>query len=491
MENARNPDRTRVTKGKILEVERRQDSNTEGNTQLTEEWEVSHGSAPTSAAFGLIESVIINDENHRKSKQRETRLDVDDLFTLPSLEKVGLDELGGDEIESTSIPVDPSLGLDALTNSGHLVTSSRVVQTDRANAKLEESKVVSWNPRKIEVKKAAEATGADIEVTKQVVADATEWPTTDENTLGLKRTQVGADKFLQEFSEVSSEAGILTSDDAFGFEGHPTVTTRQRVDSSFSLPAKDALTVAQRLEHQDGFNKIYIKTNVKTGWPELVSYDHEPISGKRVEVLRTFSSTEPTVGVNATPRVVTTAKQTGVDRWAVVNRTIDPSILTTTFSEYHPVEYRFPPYLDEDSPFHLLVIEGRSVINSLRSSAQRLKIPCLFETTYSTTVPIISDVFQFKPIDINLQTGTNTIFENGVITDGTTISIRVSFATAPIAFEFPPSSPTTTEYKALMGTNVLIADDVSRWKYNLWQRTKVWMKLPNLSLGLDGSLTYS
>lgn len=279
----------------------------------------------------------------------------------------------------------------------------------------------------------------------------------------------------------------------------------------------DWKTLEHRLTKVDGNSRKYIVTRINE-WPTLVSQEEEAQTGKKVTTTRTFHSTEPDIGTTGVGRFVESVKQVSTRLWAKTVREIDASILTDTFYEQHPVEFYFPPYLDEDEPFVILQVEkGQSLINTIRSASQRLRVPCLFEITYLTSPPALSDVFQFKPVDIELRTPDGVVSERGVITDGATISFnlelsdaekvkyaqQVSFGSLSLSaylaalegkaveFDFPPSSPSTTEYKALMGTNVLIADDVTRWKFNLYRRAKVWMKMPNLALNLDGSLSYS
>jgi len=279
----------------------------------------------------------------------------------------------------------------------------------------------------------------------------------------------------------------------------------------------DWKTLDHRLFKVDGASKKYVVTRISE-WPTLVSQEEEGQTGKKVTVTREFSATAPDIGTDGTGRFVESVKQISTRLWVKTTREIHSSILTDTFRETHPVEYYFPPYLDEDQPFIIMnASEGQTLINSVKSSAQRLKIPCLFEITYHTTYPAIAEIFQFKPVDISLRTPDGYVQESGVITDGATIAFNLhpsdaelAVATAGVAsgdflfsslvdlasgnevsFEFPPSSPTTTAYKALMGTNVLIAHDVSRWKFNLYRSVKVWMKMPNLDLGLEGNLGYS
>jgi len=288
-----------------------------------------------------------------------------------------------------------------------------------------------------------------------------------------------------------------------------------KVPSNF-VPAAgdlDFKTLEHKLFKLKGKSERYVVTRIDS-WPALVMQEEEGTTGLKVTTTKTFHDTAPDIGTNGTGRFVESVKQISTRLWAKIVREIHSSVLTETWQEYHPVEYRFPSYLDEVQPFIILdLVEDRTLINTLKSSAQRLKIPCLFEITYSETVPVISDVFQFKPVDISVRTTDGLLEEKGILTDGATIFIFVDpnrdklreqlhaedityaefinkIRGYEVSFDFPASSPSTTQYKALMGTNVLIADDVTRWKFNLYRRVKVWMKMPDLATNLDGSLTY-
>lgn len=450
-----NPDNNAAIDGKTLEAVRQRSAEVNGNVVIETDKQVNHGADVTAPEFGLLESTVYNEKNSNKSRRKDRRIDVENLVTATDKAHQGLESMGADSLTITRDYVELPA---AEPDSGHLVVESEISFIDEKNGLKTTKAVDSWQPRVSKNQADPEADGEATTLTKRVVAAADAWPVRTLSTLSATRTQIGEDKFLQ---------------------------------------------------------AVKVLDSART---PLVSTEEEPTTGKKVTITRTIHDSAPAFNVDGTARFVTSVKHAGKDRWVKTVREIDPSILTTTFQEYHPVEYLFPAYLDEDTPFLIFeAAEDQTLINTLRSASQRLRVPCLFEITYHATLPTLSSIFQFKPVDIVLRTPEGAISEQNVLTDGAVITFRlkatpeylqalfekykrgdISWATylerspgADVSFEFPASSPTTTAYKALMNNVVLIADDMMRWKYNLYRRVKVWMKIPDLATSLDGSISYS
>lgn len=461
-----NPDNNDAIHGKSLVVRHEQSEETRGNTHVTYDKQVNHGEAPLPVKFGRLKSVVYNERNSNKSRREDVCVDTEDLFEPNSVTNNGFDQggmVGGEQLIVVEGLVDTTNGLDNqdvindLLQQGYKIIEDKVEPKDRVHGWRTTTLVHDWEVRTDTIIADAEAEGEDTTVTRQIVEASTPWPTRTINTIAASQRHVGNDKFLRTIKTAASR-------------------------------------------------------------PALISFEEEGTTGKRVKITKTVHATDPGFSENGTARFVESVRQAGKDRWLKVEREIDPSILSTTFQEWHPVEYIFPAYLDEDQPFVIMQAdEDQTIINTLRSSSQRLKVPCLFEITYHATLPTLSTIFQFKPVDIVLRTPDGLVNETGVLTDGAIITFRlkvsdqehdrlgalyangalseVGFSNAlkgsDVNFEFPPSSPTTSEYKALMNTIVLIADDIVRWKYNLYRRVKVWMRIPDLATNLDGNIGYS
>jgi hypothetical protein len=500
-----------ATRGKALVSEIGPNAETRGNTHTVIDQLVEHGAEPLRPRFGLLQSRVYNERNANKSRREDTFVDVYDLQELATTEAKGLEELGADDVTTTTSLVDATT-----TTPTHdfLRISDKIVQTDRNHADREIRTVESWNPRVDRIVNSPEGGGNDLFIRRQVVRHDDPIPT-GSNIEAFKREQIGQDKYLDTYTYADGGHGTLTTEDNFGVESCKTVTETRKVPLDFELPAKSIDTVAESLQQIDGHKKIYTKTILPNGWPQLVSYEEEPVTGKRVEVTRTIHGTEPTVAVNGAARRVVSVRHTGCDRWTKVIREIDPSILTETFYEYHSVEYDFPSYLDPDTPFVIHSLGGgKELINAVKSSPHRFKIPCRFEITYHTSAPTAAEVFQFKPVTIEVDIPGRSIRER-VITDALTITTDVfneayinvvtgnpppAYAITEVTFNFPASYPTATNYIKLMRGEpftdndppheALILEDSSRWKYNLWRRVRVYMKFPDLTQALDDSLIY-
>jgi len=440
---ATNPDPPKNIHGKERRVRKVQDESTKGNTVTTTDRLVPHGTDPEDAEFGILSSEIYDSGNVNKSRRRDTVVDTDDLHTLPGKIHKGLEDLGAVEITTNRSLVDITLGLDSLTTEGHLVIEDQVQGLDRVHGDRSLTTVEEWREITIENQRDPRAGGERTVELRQVVQDADAWPTEDVETIELSRTEIGPDKFLQ-----------------------------------VNLRAED-------------------------GWPTLVSYEEEPTTGKLVTVTRSVLTSAPVLDtdyeVDGTPRFVESIREASKEHWAKTVREIEATILTDTWIEWHNVDFYFPAYLDEDDPFLVQDIGDSTIINALKSSDLRVKVPCKFEITYHTAAQTASEIFQFKPVDIHLNTPYLNVYEDNIITDGATITFRVPnepyYGTGGfqlLTFSFPASSPTTTEWKAMMAINEekLIADESTRWKYNLYKRVKVYLRMPDLRNGLDGSLYY-
>ena len=494
-----NPKGASQSHGAEFETLRIQDESTEGNTKWSEDQLVREGDLPLPAVFGMTSSRVYNERNKNKSRREDTFIDTTDLHTLENVETDGLSELGADDIQVDTKVVNVTTGTAGLLSSGNLVLEDSIQELDRVHGRQSTKTVAAWEPRTTVTKKDPDAGGEDTIDTRQVVANATAWPTATETTLGLSRQQIGEDKFLQSH-KVAAALGDTTEENTFGASGCPTTTTTTREATTFVMPATTLAMVNQTLSKSDGHGKTYSVTVLDSGWPTLVSSEEEPTTGMKVTSTKTVLDAAPAFSTTGTGRFMSMVNHTGCGRWTKTVKEIHADILTTTFTEFHSVDYSFPAYLDESNPFWIINLGSNVVVNSVRASSHRFKIPCRFDITYHTTVPVASEVFQFKPVDVVLRANDFTINERKVITDGATLSLRMPVVeeggtntlSDEISFEFPASSPTTTAYKVLMADNteVLIADDASRWKYNLWRRVKVIMPMPDLTQGLDGSLIY-
>lgn len=234
----------------------------------------------------------------------------------------------------------------------------------------------------------------------------------------------------------------------------------------------------------------------------FTSWEEEPVTGLRVQVLREAFVQDPGMLVDTPARSVVSVVQNSNNLWTRITKTIDASILTETFLEYHNVDYYFNSYLDPLIPFN--VITDQTTVSPNKSGDQQLKVPARYEVTYHTTAQGPDTIFQFKTVDLSYIDGQFRIDVPNIICDDGEIVLRkliqltysgtswggFNVNEIPLStFSWKGSSPTATEYIDMMGEEKLIADDTVRWKYDLWRRTKIFITLPDLTEEF-GDLTY-
>lgn len=503
----RNPNPHNAVKGPLVETQRGQDASTKGNTQWTNDQMVQHGEEPLDGRFGLLSSTIYNEKNANKSYRKDVYVDAEDLHTLPVQVHKGLDELGGENVHVGMSLVNISAGLPA-QEEGHLILNHQIKGLDRFHGEETLETVEAWTPRLTIVKNDPEAGGAETTTIKQVVSEAAEWPTAD-GTIRRERTQIGHDKHLQVHKfATDGEFGELTSVDSFGGNGCPVEIIEQRVPNDFVMPGVTLEVLAQKLEAIDGQTKKYSKVELINGWPTLISYEEEPSTGKRVKVTRTMHDALPETAANGTARFVSDVEHVSCGRWAKTIREIDSTILSTTYVEHHTMDFGIPAFLHASTPILKADSAGTSALYPLKSSEYTIKVVGRHEITYHASAPTPSSLFFFRTVDVDFRLGDHFIRVNNVLTDGATVSVRVyrdayKNATYPIesipenllnimtvllSVTFGASTPTTSEFLGSIagGPEILIAEDCSRWNFNLWRRVKVYIRVPALAAPTGG-----
>jgi hypothetical protein len=268
------------------------------------------------------------------------------------------------------------------------------------------------------------------------------------------------------------------------------------VETGYTMPAATWLTAISTLVELGNGLSRYTRADVSS-WPEYVDLEEDPTTGLEVTVTRTIvnRASPPTFGAG-TPRYVNNIKWIDAYKGLQVKRMIHSDILTEEWEEFHGVKYYFPAYMEPSAPFSLLDDgAGNWVLTPNKSSDVNVTVPCRFLITYHTTPQVPDEIFQFKPVDLHLYSPQFRVLESDVLCDEGTLSFPLVDYGAPSIFHLewalPASSPTATEFTgSLVGTEQLIADDCIRWNYNLYRRTRVYMKIPNFNLGLGASLSY-
>lgn len=476
-----------------------QGESTEGNTIFKYEQEVDISLVPDmTPVFGIQNLSLENERNANRSYLKYDNLDIDDLYTKEI--KMTPQEMGGQGHSITSVIEDATGGVPEPTaNSLHLI-SSKIEPIDRAHSRRIDETVDSWKELTSSVLHHPDAGGNQLNTRKQVVAPGTAL-VSGPLQVDARLEAIDDEKSMQIYVEADPTFGVMQTivdHDPDGL-GYRTSQTEQIKDDGYVMPAATFLTIAQSLVDK-GNGKHSYKNKTISAWPVVVDQEEEEETGMEVLVTRTVvdKSALPTM-TKGVARSVKSLTDLDEHKALYVERVIDANILTTSFTEYHNTKYYFPSYLDATNPFSAVTIETNVVISVNKTSDHEFSLPCRYVTTYLSSVTTVEEVFQFKAVDISFSTP--SVHENNVLVDEGVVVFYIPYVYAVIdgvsqydhsvlSYGISASSPTTTEYLALMGSEVLIADEISRWKYNLWKRTKVYMKLPDLSLGLSGYLSY-
>lgn len=487
-----------INRGEPLLINIRRDAESDGQMQTHVEQRLPHGEYPVvTPRFGTLSEFVYNERNSKESWLSTLYIDTNDLYVPINRKLIG--ELGGEGIYEQEDTLDATGGVPALPANALLLIQSEIRdKKDRAHAIRVSTYVTEWVELLTVVNESPEAGGNKLQISEQVVAPNTVLPT-DSTIIKAELKDIDSEKSLKRIISAPNGFGTLNTVNKIDSEAFGVQTTRAetQVDTGTAVPTPTYLTVG--LTQQDlGNGKSRLVTTSVASWPTYVDQEEEHETGLEVLVTRQIldRAALPTI-TKGVARSWKTLKNLDNYKALYVNRVIDAAVLSTTFYEYHPVQYYFPAYLDPASPFYVLNAGLKSVIAVNKSSDHSFSIPCRFEITYHASVPSINEVFQFKPVDLNLISPDWRLEERNVLMDAGTLQFRHYYedgmggtSYVDVSYAIPASDPTATEYLADMGTEVLIADDVTRWKFNLWRRTKVFMTLPDISLGLSGYLTY-
>lgn len=486
-----------LNRGEPILIEVRKDTESDGNLQTTVEQALGHGIYPTTTPrFGTFTEFVYNDRNTKESRIRTTYVDTNDLFS--PVDRAIAAERGGKGLKTTTTLVDATGGTPAPTANGLLVVSAEVRDLkDRAHALRIDTTVDEWVELQTEINEDPRAGGNRTILSRQVVAHGTSLPT-DSTKIEASLEELDEGKALKTVLSAPDGFGTLNTKNKIDGSAFGTESTRAetQVDTGTALPTGSYLT-AELYQQDLGNGKSRLVHTTVPSWTTFVDEDEEKETGEEILVTRQIvdRAALPTM-TKGEARSWKTLKNIDDFKALYTDRVIDADILTTTYTEYHQVRYYFPAYYDPDDPFFVIEAGEKSVIASNKSSDHEFFLPCRFEITYHSSVPSINEVFQFKPIDIDMVAPDFRLNNRNVLIDAGTLQYRQWYTLGggisyvDVTYSIPASSPTATEYLAQMGTEKLIGDDISRWKFNLWKRTKIYMTLPDISLDLSGYLIY-
>jgi len=317
------------------------------------------------------------------------------------------------------------------------------------------------------------------------------------------------------------------------------------ITGGMALPAQVEGEVGARMTQLDDFHAwleldiVEGTADPATGspWPRLDEWTEESeVEGIRVHTTRIKRSDEPAIGLYGTAGEEEKAEEIRENLWLHTVSTIDPDCITDpedmaawmvdylfyealdaegggplythaqvmgladTFNpgatikiyiDNPQVEFDFPSFLDADEPFFVLDSNGPSVIIPNQTKGRRVTIPMERWTQYFSNRPATTPIYQFYQRDIEIILDSQIFKISNVLCDDFTITMNYpgrqdSTPGSNLTYEtftgdFSGTNPTTTQWTSKVGRSILVREEITRWKFNLWRRVQYRLIVPDLS----------
>lgn len=264
----------------------------------------------------------------------------------------------------------------------------------------------------------------------------------------------------QKVDEYGDDGSVITwSFDVINWSGytkpdtntdHPTITDAKLVSETYVRNGVSA-RVTRRYE------KL----------PVLSDFDYDEETGDLIETTRqivhSVTAPSPVVGSNVSQKALGTAFS------LLVIRSIGGTPTAYDYRDY--IDFEFPNLITGIATY----IYGSAFrFEPLLRSGYGKKVVARFEVDFHTEQPALSALHQQFAVNIHYNGFTFSLRENNVLTDSWNI-----FNSPTEEYTTPASSPTYTEYLALIGTEVLISEKSAPWGawYGLWRRIKIYITL--------------
>ncbi len=421
-----------------FEILVKRDEETGGDLEVTTMRMVAEGKRPDAQVFGVLEDSVINERNKNRSRQTTRTFDTGNIHERVSKET-------GDQgtvVTVSSKRVDISGGVTPPALGSHLWLSSKIDALDTVHGRQETRQVDSWPLLETVRPDDPDAQGFRTVEYSQIVAIDAPLPTPTAQLMRVQRQQISK---------------------------HQSVLTYKK------------------------------KTDP---WETFTDYEFEPETGKLVTVTRQILTIDPGPSESAQPARIETVRRIDQFRWLRVRRQLHETILDTgtawnatptsggLYTEWHAAEHYFPSILFPGS-IAGLAMGGTSILMIGTTSDQTLNVPHRFDITYhkKPQTPDYANLFQFYTVDVNFRASPLGFSLSNIITDPFTLYFRLGYISGQTSFA--GSVPTASEMFPGQaygpGTFHMIADQTERWKFNLWRRTKVHMRMANLVGGSFGT----
>jgi hypothetical protein len=248
---------------------------------------------------------------------------------------------------------------------------------------------------------------------------------------------------------------------------------------SYVEPAQDG-TIAHPL---DTDAKLVGETVARNGIEARVTrryeilaelYDHEfdeetndPVTITRQIVASTTVPDTPDPGTSVSQRALGTGYSLRVTR-QITGGGVDG--VPTSYSYRDNIDFYFPRLLTRIDTY----TDGSDFrFSPIIRAGYRKKVVARIDVDFHLTQPADSVVIQLQPTDWNYAGFTFNVQEYDIITDEWDFS-NIGGAVIE-TWTGEESSPTYTEYLALVGDWHRIAEQIKPWKYNLWRRAQIYI----------------
>lgn len=323
-------------------------------------------------------------------------------------------------------------------------------------------------------------------------------------------------------------------------DGRKVNRTRELVDitEGMALPAQVEGEVGATMQQVDAYH-AWLELDIVEGtadgdtgspWPRLDEWTEESeVEGIRVHTTRIKRSDEPAIGLYGTAGEEEKATEIRENLWLHEVSTIDPDCITDpddmaawmedflyyqsagyTHSEamgfadtFNPgaavrlyidnpqIDFDFPSFLDASEPFFVLDSNGPSVIIPNQTKGRRTTVPMERWTQYFSSRPATTPIYQFYPRDVEVILDSQIFKISNVLCDAFTLTMNYpgrqdATPGANLTYEtftgdFSETTPSTTEWLDKVGKSILVREEITRWKFNLWKRVQYWLIVPDLS----------
>ena len=536
--------RTLNKKSQVLVVEKKAfDEKLGGIASTTYEQVVGNGVAPTTSAFGVVDSKLYNERNTSESRVRWVAFDTGHT---PVITKYILDDFGNPLVEEVKVV---AAGTVVPANE-FAKLSEKVEKLDSANDLVRTIKSVAgtFPNNKVEHRQAAEEYGG-LDVNIGTYREALGTPGDQHvNYPGI----VGISTEFENQQRMLVKRVVVTTPDASAesvtLRDHLPNLQAEQVYKEVSVvgtndtPTKTHLDIS--IQDKKVVNGQKLRTRVKVAaWVPFTDTEQDADTGGTVSVVKTIEDVDTFV-----PSLVTgvdeISRQMDTEKVEVTRRTLEASMIGRPFYSSKNIQYKFPGWLKPGDEYRtnqiykytlgvapFTVLPVMSTTGLKEKFGQTLTVPAQLITTYHKLRPIEPEVFQFYTTTFRISTmndGLAAIYDSGggsvgaiamklfgrsslevsdLITDsapclwtatqtGGSLQWQTIGPTAPAWLEYylvvlytfaqtedlPASKPTATEYVAMMtnGTVFLAGCEITPWKYNLWRQVRTYIKMPNL-----------